>query len=597
MSDLAARRGTTYLLVLACALVAHLTIALFPALFEPWRLVALDQFFQMRVATEFGRPTADSRVVLVELRDDCLRRLGESYPLDRGRLAEVVRTLSAVGVRAQAWDVVLEYEGADPALDAELAAALHKAGNVTLAAYRGPDGDRHGPVPLLEEAAAGVGHVNITPDADGVIRRARAFVEAEGGRIPLLSVAAACDFHEVRPEDLELPLDTNGDLLIDWVLPWGGPADFEHISFHSLLTDVARYPDVWRESLEGRLVVVADVTTGSQDTGAVPTDASYPLPGVHAQIANSILTGRTLREATSIESIALELLLVLALAGLATIASTPVFCVGVLALTLAWVGGTFLAFTQVGVIPELVRPLMILALGAVTIGAQRFVLKERSRALLRRGFEAYFPTAVVDRLLSNPNGFVPTGQEKELCVLFSDIVGFTAATENRAPLEVQESLNEYFGEMVDVVFEHGGTVDKFIGDGLMVFFGDPEPQDDMEVRAVRAALAMQERVTTIRERWDAEGRIPIEIRVGIHTGRMVVGNMGSDRRLSYTVLGAAVNLASRLESNAPPGSILISKAVAERVQDHVYLSDHGTIDAKGFADPVATFLVRRRLLD
>ena len=178
-----------------------------------------------------------------------------------------------------------------------------------------------------------------------------------------------------------------------------------------------------------------------------------------------------------------------------------------------------------------------------------------------------------------------------MTILFSDIKNFTAYSASMKPDHIQKLLNEYFEAMTEIVFKHEGTVDKFMGDGLMVFFGDPQPQPDHALRCVRSAIEMQQKTREIRAEWEKQGDLPIQIRIGIHTGTVVVGNMGSARRLSYTVLGAAANLAQRLESNAPVGGILISKQTNDQVKDHISTTSLGTIQAKGFDEPVTVYEV------
>jgi class 3 adenylate cyclase len=154
------------------------------------------------------------------------------------------------------------------------------------------------------------------------------------------------------------------------------------------------------------------------------------------------------------------------------------------------------------------------------------------------------------------------------------------------PDQIQEAMNEYFDAMIEIVFRYGGTVDKLMGDGLMVFFGDPEPQQDHALLCVRAAIDMQLQVIAMRERWIEEGKFPIQIRVGINTGIVVVGNMGAARRLSYTALGAEVNLAQRLEANAPVGGILISETTYQEVKGKVPTRPLGQIQVKGYEYPI-----------
>ena len=160
-----------------------------------------------------------------------------------------------------------------------------------------------------------------------------------------------------------------------------------------------------------------------------------------------------------------------------------------------------------------------------------------------------------------------------------------------APERIQKILNEYFEQMTEIVFKYHGTVDKFIGDGLMVFFGDPESQPDHALRAVRAAIDMQNKTREINAKWKTQGYMPLQIRIGINTGTVVVGNMGSARRLSYTVLGSAVNLAQRLESSAPVGGILISQPTNNYIKDHISTRTLEQIQVKGFDDLITVYEV------
>ena len=170
--------------------------------------------------------------------------------------------------------------------------------------------------------------------------------------------------------------------------------------------------------------------------------------------------------------------------------------------------------------------------------------------------------------------------------MFSDVAGFTKRSSTMAPDQIRKMLNEYFEAMTDIVFRYEGTVDKFMGDGLMVFFGDPEPQPDHAERCVRMAVDMQKKIREIGESWPRHGDQPLQIRIGINTGVVVVGNIGSARRLSYTVLGSEVNLAQRLESSAPVGGILISSRTHGLLNGAVPTRPAGQFKVKGFDEPV-----------
>ena len=234
---------------------------------------------------------------------------------------------------------------------------------------------------------------------------------------------------------------------------------------------------------------------------------------------------------------------------------------------------------------------MMLTFAVTSNEAYRFIVEERDKNFLRRTFEAYFPPKIVKRIMVNPQMIASAGERKELTVMFSDLVGFTKRSSTMSADHIQSLLNEYFEAMVDIVFDYEGTVDKFMGDGLMVFFGDPEPQPDHAVRCVRMAIDMQKKIRDLSIKWEEKGELPLQARIGINTGVVVVGNMGSVRRLSYTVLGAEVNLAQRLEASAPLGGIMISQRTNELLEGQIPTRPVGKVQMKGLDQPVEAYEV------
>jgi adenylate cyclase len=184
-----------------------------------------------------------------------------------------------------------------------------------------------------------------------------------------------------------------------------------------------------------------------------------------------------------------------------------------------------------------------------------------------------------------------SAEKKVLTILFSDIAGFTSWCTTQGPEQVLSTLNEYFDEMTAILFRNEGTIDKFIGDGLMAFFGDPIEQPDHAQRAVRTAIEMQQKVRELRSEWERQGRLPVQIRVGINTGEVVVGDLGSRRIVEYTAIGSNVNLSQRLESRAPVGGILISDAVYRLIRNDFAARFAGKITAKGISEEFGTYEV------
>jgi adenylate cyclase len=219
------------------------------------------------------------------------------------------------------------------------------------------------------------------------------------------------------------------------------------------------------------------------------------------------------------------------------------------------------------------------------------VLSERRRAALRRAFSRYLSPAVLDTVLEDLDQLRLGGVQVEATILFSDIAGFTAIVERTPPADVGRFLNRYFTAMTSIVFAHGGTLDKFAGDGLMAFWGAPVEDADHAVNACRAAVAMQDRLRSLREEMRREGLPELFVRIGISTGPVIVGNMGSEDLFNYTALGDAVNLASRLEkaNKDYKTEILISSSVHERAAGTIRTRPLGAIPIRGKSIDVEVF--------
>jgi adenylate cyclase len=233
---------------------------------------------------------------------------------------------------------------------------------------------------------------------------------------------------------------------------------------------------------------------------------------------------------------------------------------------------------------------MGLVFAAAGVSGFGYLEQERLRAAFRARVEHYFSPPLLEKIVNHP-AMLEGCEKKELTVLFSDIAGFSTWSSAQSPEAIRSMLNEYFTEMARIVFLHEGTIDKYIGDGMLVFFGDPVTQPDHAARAVRSALEMQQAVARLRERWKAKDGMQIKVRIGINTGEVVVGNMGSENRLDYTVIGSNVNLAQRLEDNAQPGQILISSSTRDALGASLAVSSAGMIHAKGFSQPIEVFTV------
>ena len=633
------------LLLGASFVLVHLAFQLLPDVFDSWNAQVFDQLLTFRAASPRFKPVYDDTIVHLDINNASLKQIGEFY-LDRGHFARGVRNLGQMGVAAQVYDFVFaapQTESLDQALIQAVSGATNAYFGVAFRLSDGGkpatddnpaaesylaktawrihvDGDarrpgiRYGVTPLatfpaLAAASRGLGSLTIEPDADGVIRRCPLILRYQNAYYPSVPLRVMCDYLHVssgqvrlRPgrsitlerggahPDITIPIDSRGYVRINFL---GGWDRMKHYSF----SDVYRASEdreelaMFREDLSGKIVVVADVSANSRDVGPVPTDREFPLSGLLATVMHNILTNSFLRELRSWQKILAEVLL-LACVFVFSARLRPVpFSASVIGLIAMYLGIVALSFLYFQILVPVMRPLLILSSAATFNMAYRYVVEERDKTFLRRTFEAYFPPKVVTRLMANPTLIASAGERKELTILFSDVVGFTKRSATLPPDRIQAFLNEYFEAMVDIVFRYDGTVDKFIGDGLMVFCGDPEPQPDHAIRCVRMAVDMQAKIREISAQWEQKGEPTLQARIGINTGVVVVGNLGSVRRLSYTVLGSNVNLAQRLESNAPIGGILISHRTNELLQGAIPTRLVGEIAVKGLDEPVEVWEV------
>jgi adenylate cyclase len=481
------------------------------------------------------------------------------------------------------------------------------------------------PFPLLAAAAAGLGHNRFILDADGPLRHTVPFVRTHHRAMASLGTAVALRVAGIRPADVRL--DGSTLRLGDRVMPlsprtvksddgavsylWGlinfrGAAlladlksrTYPTYRFFDLIYSEqqileGKKPNVDPAAFRGKAVFVGVTAAGLFDVFETPF-ANGKMPGINidAATADDILSNRFMRPAAKGLTIALVLVLALG-AGLvaaeipawwaAAVAAAMVAVYAVIA-TQAFARGYWLNLSQ----PTLAASFALFG----GVGYQYFV-EGREKRKMKRLFAQYVSKDVYEQLVSNPALARLGGQRRQMTVLFSDIRGFTTVSEKGEPEAIVRTLNEYFTRMVDIVFRHKGTLDKFVGDMVMALFGAPLDDADHAEHAVDAALDMLEELQRLNERWMAEGRPELDIGIGVHTGPMIAGNIGSEAIMSYTVIGDSVNLGARLESlNKNYGTrIIISDATRAALPDRYVFRPLGDVVVKGKTQPVAIFEV------
>jgi adenylate cyclase len=487
-----------------------------------------------------------------------------------------------------------------------------------------PPGFYHGttrllPMEAFAQVARGVGHASATKDSDGVVRRNPLLVRVKDRLFPALSFRVAVDLLDsdlskvgIEPgrviirdallpgenarRDVHIPVDEHGQLTVNFAGKWDEA--FKHISAADVLEEVddpEKRPEL-EKNFKGAVALFAISTTGSSDIGIVPVEKSYPLNGVHMNMINTILTQQFLVESGPTAVILLVLGMGIGVALLSLWLKPYIYLVIAIAAIGGYIVGAWWGFIEFGRLLPVAPVVLVGALSSAGMLTYRYAAGEREKQKTRAAFAPYFAPAVVDMLLSGSMDRLMGGKRKELTMLFSDIVEFTSLCEGIEPEVVQKVLQEYFNEMTRIGFVHQGTLDKFIGDGIVWFFGDPLPQEDHAIRAVHAALDMQAAMHPLRTKLKQEGRPELAMRVGVNTGVVLVGNMGSDARKEYTVMGDAVNLASRVEGANKPfhTEVMMTERTHQLVKDVVEWRELDLLRVKGKKQGVRVFEVMAR---
>jgi len=312
---------------------------------------------------------------------------------------------------------------------------------------------------------------------------------------------------------------------------------------------------------------------------------------IHANMLQTILTGNYLYNLPFIWELAL--LLLLSLVVFLITRFFPIFSglFTVLILIIVFFVFAFLMFSDFNTIVTITTPVLLIAFAYGGHLVYRYVLSQHEKRMITGAFSHYVPKKVVDQIIENPDKLTLGGEERIVTIMFSDVEGFTSISERLAPSLLVPFLNEYLTEMTETVHDYQGIIDKYEGDAIMAEFGIPVPYDDHAKQACFAALEMQKKLAMLREKWKAEGRPQLRARIGINTGEVIVGNMGSREVFDYTVMGDHVNLGSRLEgANKFYGTyIMISEFTYEYVKSDFYTRELDLIRVKGKEKPIRVF--------
>jgi adenylate cyclase len=450
-------------------------------------------------------------------------------------------------------------------------------------------------LPLLATATTGAGSVNVTRDEDGKVRRMPLAIERAGRLYAPLGLwlaarvlgtpEAPASLGLVSGEEVlhlgerELPVDSRAGAILDWLGPGGG---FTTRSAADLLAG-----RLGADALRDRVVLVG-YSDAARDRVSTPFDSAVSGLEVHATLLDNALHGGLLRMAPPWATV-LAVLVVGLLCTLLQLRRLRAQRAWLAAAGAVLVLGLHGLVAQVlfahGVVVGVALPAAAAVFIALVATGTALVTEGRERAVLRQAFSQYVSGTLVEQIVANPEQARLGGQRRELSVLFSDIRGFSKLSEGMEPEQLSALLNDYLTPMTGIVLDEHGMLDKYIGDAVMAVYGAPLPREDHADCACRSALRMQAELAMLNARWTAAGRPALRIGVGVNSGVVSVGNMGSELRFDYTVLGDAVNLASRLEALTKEfgAQILVGEATRRAASDTFVFRKLGAVRVKGRA--------------
>jgi adenylate cyclase len=467
-------------------------------------------------------------------------------------------------------------------------------------------------VPEIEKVAAGRGLFSIRTERDGLIRRVPMIMRAQDTIMPSLSLEILrvvtgtptllvrtdkTGIRAVRIKGLEIPTDKNGQLWVHYAR--------QDPSIYVSAADVLDNT-VSPGKIAGKLVLIGTSAVGLNDIKTTPVSANMPGVEVHAQVLESVLSGAVISQPNY--ALGVELLAALII-GLLVIIFTP--NLGPVRLVLA--GAMFAAFL-VGVswffyaryryLIDFTYPLLSTTAIYLTFIFASFVREQRQRVQIRGMFAQYMSPELVEQLAQAPEKLVLGGEEREMTIMFSDVRGFTSISESfkNDPQGLITLMNRFLTPLTNVIRAHRGTIDKYMGDAIMAFWNAPLDDKQHEINACEAAVGMLERLDEVNKEREQEAAesgqvyIPLNVGIGLNTGLGVVGNMGSDQKFNYSVLGDSVNLASRLEGQTKEYGfpIIIGSRTALAVKDRFAILELDFIMVKGKSEPEVIYAVAGR---
>ncbi len=632
------KKSIVVLLLLASFLGAYLLGI--TSLFQSLELKLLDLRFQMRDALSL----ADSPIVILAIDNQSDLSTPARWPWPRSYFAHVVENLERANVAVIGIDVIFDQpDHYDPQNDDSLAHTLGRYDNIVLAGKIRQTHGRYSATEILPpyekflQSDTRWGLVTLEADIDGFYRRYPFLEQLEDTLLrsfaaQILDVYQSQAKHQAglifqdkasafRAGDIQIPKYDSHSMLINF---YGPPFSFLYYSFDNVLDDqdvdladeydIDAFDDpgdstlgippglLYSGKLKDKIVLIGSTMSELHDNFPTPflvqkadsgKGVRIEMPGVeiHANALQTVLDRNFIRTVSQWLILLLNILLALFLLFIIKRLNTLFSLI----LTVLLIGGyvllTFIVFTHGNWLLPIVVPTMVVVFTFVSQTSYDYLLTQREKKMLRGVFAHYVPEKVIQEIIDHPEKLALGGEERVVTVLFSDVAGFTTLSESMTPRELVALLNEYLTAMTDIILKHNGIIDKFEGDAIMAEFGVPVTFENHQKEACLAALEMQTKLRELRYKWKKEGKPELHARIGINTGEMIVGNMGSNTVFDYTVIGDHVNLGSRLEgaNKAYQTNIMVSSFTHEAVKDDFLFRALDLIRVKGKAKPVQVF--------
>jgi adenylate cyclase len=560
-----------------------------------------DLFFRIRGI----RPPAPE-IVIVGIDDDSFNWTGYQWPWPRQYMAEIVDQLNKGGAKVIGLDVFLFEKDPAPEGDAALARALGESKSAVSVMQIFMDASRHIstlrlPLTPYRDVLDGTGITTLQPDEDAIVRSVQAYGIYNGKTYYHWAFEVARLYLGVDPPvgsgAYSLSFNGQGIPLYEGQLPVnfaGGTNTYKVYSaayVHDGIT-LEEDPNAFRD----KIVLIGATTITLQDVYSTPFSPDNRMPGVEvvANAVATIISGQYLHQAPLWVGLLITILAVLS-AALISRSQRPTLTIGVMVAVMALYSIMCVAIFAIGrYIMPMVIPETMLFLGVVLPTLEQAVSQELEKRRVRNLFNRFISPEMVDQLISTQD-INSLNKRANLTVLFSDIRGFTTLSEKLSPEAVVSLLNPYLELMTGIIHKHGGTVDKYEGDAIVAFFGEPVPFQDHAARAVRAAVEMLTELSVLSGKWIKEGRVVhgFNIGIGINSGEVFVGLLGSAQRINYTVIGDNANLAARLQDLTKQyvWPIIISQSTYEQVKDEFETEFADSVVVKGKTEPVKIYKV------